>query len=141
MNSPRGREVEILTLLCDRFPKTFFMYQERRKPLKLGIRYDVEAILGETVERKLLLRAMKIYIVNIGYLKSQRAGAVRIDLDGNPAGVVSEQEAIYAKRAIAGLKAVKKRKVKPAPKRDGFSALREAARKRREAAAAAGGGA
>ena len=78
----RGKEVETLTLLCEKFPATFFMYQDRRKPLKIGIRHDIEAILGDTIERKLILRALKIYIVNIGYLKSQRVGAPRIDLDG-----------------------------------------------------------
>ena len=117
------------------------MYQDRRKPLKIGIRHDIEAILGDTIERKLILRALKIYIVNIGYLKSQRVGAPRIDLDGAAVGVVTEEEAIYAKRAIAGLKAVKKGKVKPpAPKRDGLSALREAARKQRGASGASAGG-
>ena len=32
------------------FPKTFFMYQGRRRPLKVGIRKDIEAALGDAVD-------------------------------------------------------------------------------------------
>ena len=61
-----------------------------------------------------------------------------------PAGVVSEQDELHAKKAIAGLLKVKKKpkpkpKPAPVPKRDGLSALKEAARKRRAAVASTGG--
>ena len=96
---------EVLALLCARFPKTFFAYQRRRRPLKIGIHRELEAVLGETVERKLLHRAIRTYVVNYGYLQSQTAGAERIDLDGKPAGVVTEEEAENAKRTLAGINA------------------------------------
>ena len=36
---------------------------------------------------------MRLYTGNVGYLRSMRAGAARIDLEGNPVGTVTEQEA------------------------------------------------
>jgi sRNA-binding protein len=130
-----NREVEeVLALLCVRFPKTFFMYQGKRKPLKVGIRREVEDALGGEVELVRLRRALKFYAMNPGYLKSQKVGAKRIDLSGNPVGIVSESE---AKNAAAALKAIIEEKKEK--KRDGLSALRQAARKRREAASTGGG--
>ena len=38
---------EVIALLVARFPNTFAMFQERRKPLKLGIHHDLAAALGE----------------------------------------------------------------------------------------------
>ena len=136
--------VEVLKQLCEKFPKAFFLYEARRVPLKVGIRQNIEAALGDAVEPKLLYFALKHYFVNVPYLKSQRAGVERVDLDGMPAGVVSEQDELHAKKAIAGLLKVKKKpkpkpKPAPVPKRDGLSALKEAARKRRAAVASTGG--
>jgi ProP effector len=37
-----------------------------------------------------------MYCRNAGYLRSLRVGAVRIDLDGNAAGVVTAEEAAWA---------------------------------------------
>ena len=51
--------------------------------MKLGIHNDIAAVLGE-VEH--LHTALAYYTRNIGYLRAQKAGAPRIDLDGNPAG-------------------------------------------------------
>ena len=83
---------EVLALLCARFPKGFFRaYQVRRRPLKLGIHRELVALLGE-IERKLLRKALGLHH-QPGYLRAQQAGAERIDLDGNPAGVVTEEEA------------------------------------------------
>ena len=79
--------------------------------MKIGIHRELESVLGETVERKLLHRAIRTYVVNYGYQQSQTAGAERIDLDGNPAGVVTEEEAENAKRSLAGINA-KRRKQK-----------------------------
>jgi ProP effector len=112
------------------------MYQGRRRPLKVGIRADVEAALGDAVERKLLQRALKSYFFNVGYQRSLRAGTSRLDLDGQAAGIVSEDDATAAKRSVAGLLG---KKPKPVPKRDSLASLRSAARKRRQAAGVGGG--
>ena len=119
-NSCRPRDEaagEVLALLCSTYPKCFFMYERRRKPLKIGIRDDIKGI-----EEEILRRALKIYVLNGWYRKGLKVGAKRIDLNGNPAGVVAEKE-------------VNKKKAKPAPppppKRDGLAALKEAARRRK----------
>ena len=65
----------VLDLLCTRFPKTFFAYQVRRRPLKVEICCDLEAVLGDSVERKLLGRALAYYTLNFGYLRASQVGA------------------------------------------------------------------
>ena len=40
-------------------------------------------------------------------LKAQMVGAKRVDLDGNEAGSVDEEQAFNAQRAIAGLRGAK----------------------------------
>jgi len=135
---------EVLRFLCSRFPKTFFAYQVKRRPLKLGIHRELETILGETVDRKLIHRTLRTYVSNYCYLRSQKIGAERIDLNGNPAGVVTAEEAENAKKSLAGINAKRKQKrlalkeKKPEPRRDGLAALREAAAARRRQAAAGG---
>ena len=132
---------QVIALLASLFPNTFALFQERRKPLKLGIHLDLESALGEV---ELLPAALGHYCRNIAYMRSQRAGAKRIDLDGNDAGEVTAEQAANAEKAVAGLRAAAwKRKqakaviVEPVPKplaRDGMSALRAAARRRATAA-------
>src|SRR5678810_14001 len=101
MSVPRDQVNATLALLCQRFPKTFFMYQGRRKPLKIGIRDDIVAVLGNEIEPKLLHHALRHYTLNFNYLHARTLGAERIDLDGNAAGHVSEEDALSAKRALA----------------------------------------
>jgi ProP effector len=139
----------VLALLCNQFPKAFFMYEGRRRPLKIGIHRDLDAALDASVDRKILHAALRFYTRNVGYRRAQKAGAARIDLAGEAVGTVSEEDALSAQRAVAGIKAAaiekqKRRKhakeekpqpvpqaaPQPVPKRDGLSALREAARKR-----------
>jgi sRNA-binding protein len=91
---------QLIALLAPLFPNTFAVYQERLKPLKLKIYLDLAAALGE-VEH--LGAALGYYCRNIAYLKAQRVGAKRIDLDGNNAGVTAEQVE-NAQKAIAGLR-------------------------------------
>jgi ProP effector len=130
---------EVLALLCQRFPLAFFLYQGKRRPLKVGIRADVEAALGADVEGRPLGRAFNCYTINVGYQRSLKAGTPRIDLNGLAAGVVSEDDASFAKRLVAALLGKKKRRQKQKPKRDSLASLRAAARKRRQTAGMGGG--
>ena len=109
------------------------MFQERRKPLKLGIHHRLAAALGE-VEH--LGAALAYYVRNTGYLKAQKVGAKRVDLDGNEARNVDEEQALNAQQAIAGIRAKWKQKAAAEPKppvRDGLAALKEAAKRRQTA--------
>jgi sRNA-binding protein len=151
---PTAKQLDaIISILVDRFPRTFFAYQERRRPLKIGIHHDLAAALGEAVEQKLLHAAFGYYARNPAYLKKQRAGAERIDLDGNVAGTVTAEEAANAQKSLAGLRAKRKKKRETAqvepkaeqppqaavkaepPRRLGLADLKAAALKRKAQAA------
>ena len=82
-----------LDLLCETYPKCFVRYEARRQPLKLGIDRDLLAALDGAVTAHELGRALRIYTANRVYRRRLRAGAVRIDLAGNPAGIVTAEQA------------------------------------------------
>jgi ProP effector len=90
----------VIDLLCQQWPQTFFKYQARRKPLKLNIDHDIFLLLDGVVTYLELKRALACYVNNFGYLKSYRAGAPRIGLDGLSCGLVTEGEAEYARQKI-----------------------------------------
>ena len=46
MSITKARIDEVITLLATRFPKTFFVHETHRRPLKLGIHRDIGAVLG-----------------------------------------------------------------------------------------------
>jgi sRNA-binding protein len=72
--------------------------------LKIGIHSDITAALVAAITWRGLRNALSL---NHGYLLSLRAGAERIDLDGNVAGVVTADEADRA-RAVLMCRRVKK---------------------------------
>jgi ProP effector len=78
-----------LALFCGRWPKCFFMFQGRRLPLKIGIHKDIPDGL---IEPRVLQLAFRFYVNNPGYLNAMRFGAARVDLNGEVAGTVDENE-------------------------------------------------
>jgi ProP effector len=147
-----------LALLCERWPKCFFMFSGRRLPLKIGIRKDIPDGL---IEPKILRLAFRLYVNNPGYLNAMRLGVARVDLNGEVAGTVGEKDAKSAQARLNGIRKVRKNRKQsrrekaaqdvvsapppapsPAPpprrqqpsQRDSLASLREAARKRRGAA-------
>jgi len=82
-----------IDLLCERFAKAFARFEQRRQPLKIGIHRDVLAALE--VPEKGLARALRIYVSNRVYRDRLRVGATRIDLNGNPAGVVTPDQVAH----------------------------------------------
>ena len=143
MTVARKQIDEVLGILCSRFPSAFFMHEGKPKPLAVGIGRVVEAILGDEVDRKVLHVVFRFYVNNAAYLRGLTVDAVRVDLDGNAAGVVTADQAAHAQEILA--KRVKKNVTLPAPKsasvvkprpvRDGLAALREAAARRKSVAA------
>jgi len=130
-----------LALLCERWSKCCFMFQGRRLPLKIGIHKDIPDGL---IEPKMLRLVFRLYINNPGYLNAMRLGAARVDLNGEVAGTVDENDAKSAQAHLAGIRKAKesrKQKRKPSaptpeakpapPPRDGLAGLRQAARARR----------
>lgn len=84
-----------------RYTDTFFKGHTR--PLKVGIHEDLVA--REPWPDKLVRRALACYVHLPRYLKAVRAGAERVDLDGQPAGLVSEGEARHAHKKLESLQA------------------------------------
>ena len=127
-----------LALLCQRWPKCFDL--NNRRPLKIGIAYDLVRELGEAALQPELKAALNLYCGNPGYLSALRAGTSRLDLHGNEVGVVSREDELRAAARLNGLKTAKvkegkasvaKRNPPPKPHGDGFEGLRRAARERK----------
>jgi sRNA-binding protein len=94
--------------------------ERRRRPLKIGISYDILARLGDQLDREPLGRALRYYTRNTFYRMSQQPGAPRIDLDGNESGTVSEADAASAAKDVAwrtkaAAAAKKQQTVRPPP--------------------------
>jgi ProP effector len=103
-----GKE-EIINMLVGKFPTTFFMYEARRRPLKLKIHIDILEIMD--IDPAELSVAMRVYCSNVAYLRSCVEGAVRIDLNGDEAGVVTAEQAVNAQSTLtARIAAHKKRR-------------------------------
>jgi ProP effector len=117
-----------VALLCERFLKTFFMFEQRRRPLKIGVHLDIAAALP-AITAEQIRAAMRCYVANRFYNKSCIEGAPRIDLDGNEAGVVTAEQAANSKHRVAGAMAARERKI--------AAAKEAAARANAEALAAA----
>ncbi|MGE4533532.1 ProQ/FINO family protein [Halomonas sp.] len=86
-----------------RYPAAFFKGHTR--PLMVGI-HEVLAS-REPWPEKLVRRALACYVNLPRYLKAVRDGAERIDLDGQPAGVVDAQAADHARRKLDRLQGEK----------------------------------
>src|SRR5262245_42560137 len=97
----------VIALLAERYPKCFLVYEGRRRPLKIGIHRDIKAALDGAITPAELHKALGIYCSNPAYLDHTRTGAWRLDLDGNPAGVVTADEEAHAKATLAGIRAKK----------------------------------
>ena len=80
--------------VLDLFPKCFVHYEARRRPLKLGIHLDLITALVGAVTPAELCRALRIYVSNKIYRSRLQAGATRINLNGEPAGIVTPEQAV-----------------------------------------------
>lgn len=82
------------------FPSSFKSANEV-KPLKKGIKQDLVRRLSTmdcivTEDKACMVKSLAYYVNTAAYHKSVIEGATRIDLDGNPAGLVSSEEAKYS---------------------------------------------
>jgi sRNA-binding protein len=124
----------ILELLVARWPSAFSIYEARRRPLKVGIHLDVLAALGDAVTPDALGLALKVYVANRVYRSRLIAGAVRINLTGEPAGIVSEAEATQARpkpKAVSTPKPIPQTSVPPVKRLSSLADLRAAAAARK----------
>jgi sRNA-binding protein len=98
----------IIGSLAERFPKCFAICESRRKPLKVGIRDDIFAAIGDVFNKSDVFAALGYYASNPAYRKKLRAGATRFDLNGNPAGVVTAEQAAGTAIPHPALKALRR---------------------------------
>ena len=97
---------EIIAYLAEKFPRCFSIEGEA-KPLKIGLFQDLSEALkdDERVSKTQLRQALRQYTSNWRYLHGCRAGAVRVDLNGNPAGELEQEHAEHAVKQLAEAKA------------------------------------
>jgi ProP effector len=88
---------EGIAQLAELYPSCF---RRPRQPLKIGIHNDIIARHPE-LRPSLIASALKTYTRSLGYLETLKAGAARIDLEGNPVGTVTAADEEDAKRKIA----------------------------------------
>jgi ProP effector len=87
-------------LLKAYFPQCFREVKEIQ-PLKIGIKQDLVkrlSTLNEIVvtDKACMVNSLAYYVNSPAYHKSVIPGATRIDLDGNPAGIATADEASYS---------------------------------------------
>jgi sRNA-binding protein len=134
--------IETQLILRARFPQCFSRLDlPRRQPLKLKIHLDIAAALPELPAVD-IARALRFYCNDIRYRRDCTEGKIRFDLAGQPAGVVTADEARHCQKSVAGILA-KRRKSRSSsqpsatlspptpPPRLTLAALREAAAKRK----------
>jgi ProP effector len=110
MKFDRAEIAAVIVLLAERYPRTFFVYERRRKPLKLRIDLDLQAALDGAITPAELQRALQFYCRNEGYLRGTLKGAWRVDLAGNPVGAVTGDEENNAKQKLAAMETKRARR-------------------------------
>src|SRR5207244_3161488 len=101
--------IDVIGMLCEKFPAAFFQFERRRKPLALGIHKQIAEALP-TLNKVQISGAMRRYVKNTFYLKACVEGASRIDLNGEAAGTVSGNDAASCASRLAAIKLARKRK-------------------------------
>jgi sRNA-binding protein len=82
----------VLELLAETWPAAFSVYENRRRPLRIGIHTEILAALDGAITPIELRAALGCYVANPVYRARLVAGAVRIGLGGQPAGVVTPEQ-------------------------------------------------
>ena len=97
---------EIIAYLAEKFPLCFVLDGEA-KPIKIGLFQDLAEALQDDprVSKTQLRHALRQYTSNWRYLHGCREGAVRVDLYGNPAGILEQQHVEHAAQQLAEAKA------------------------------------
>ncbi len=90
----------ILADWSERYPKAFSTVTIQ--PLKIGIHEDLAE--HEPLPDHWIRRALAGYVRSPRYLRVLKTGAVRMDLTGNNAGFVTEEEAGHAKEQLEGIR-------------------------------------
>lgn len=82
---------QLLTVLKEKFPNTFFSDPVDIRPLKINIHRDIHAHVINDYSKKQVCRALHLYINQADYRNKLIIDAQRIDLNGNVCGTVTEE--------------------------------------------------
>jgi RNA chaperone ProQ/FINO-like protein len=93
----------VIALLASRWPWAFSVWPEYRRPLKRGIFFDLEQALGDAVTPESLSEALGCYVNHPAYWGVCTAGVNRLNLAGEPEGIVTKADAEYAHCRLHGL--------------------------------------
>lgn len=99
LRQKRRIAAEVRAQLVAAFPACFKASGEMKPPLKIGIAADVMDRMP--IAGWKLSIALGDYVWGPTYQRSLVAGATRVDLDGNAAGTVTDEEAEAARRKMA----------------------------------------
>ena len=136
-NQKQYKPRDIIAYLVRTFPKCFTSDARACRPLKIGILEDIMAAKPEDCPyTKTALRAgLGKYTAWWAYLRAEKPGAMRIDLDGNEASAVGDEEAKYAaERLRASREKFESEHPEIAAERRALAAARKAARLAAESA-------
>jgi len=95
----------VISLLAEKWPSCFSIIESGRRPLKLGIRDDVLAALDGAISAGKVSAALRWYVSSPEYQRRLLHGAWRVDLNGRPAGTVSEEDEAHARAQLAAIEA------------------------------------
>lgn len=97
---------EIIEYLAGKFPLCFILEGEA-KPLKIGLFKDLVEVLSddESISNTQLRQALRQYTSNWRYLYGCREGAQRVDLYGNPCGILEKEHVEHALQKLNEAKA------------------------------------
>ncbi len=87
--------LEMQVILEERFPACFKPPGQPRLPLKVGIDQDIINLAPDLSETD-VKQAIKSYVAASEYYLASTEGGVRVDLEGNAAGVVTQDQARWA---------------------------------------------
>jgi len=96
----RNAIVAVISLLAEKWPCCFSIPESRRRPLKLGIREDVLASLDGAIPAGKVSAALRWYVSSPEYQRRLVHRAWRVDLNGRPAGSVSEEDEAHARTLL-----------------------------------------
>ena len=94
---PRDMLEDWVGYLTRQYPACFYRDSGLRRPLKKDIQDDLQNENESAIDVE---AAISFYTRNWDYLACLQAGAERVDLDGKKAGVVTEQEALAARKQL-----------------------------------------
>lgn len=95
---PRQVIEDHIEYLSAKYPKCFFVDPRMRQPLKKNIVADLEK--EQVLDHEKRVAAVTFYTNDWAYQRALQAGAERIDLNGDKAGVVTELEQCTAEKKI-----------------------------------------